>query len=286
MGDQYSETTALQSLQSEQDLLFPRDNMINTLLEVKPVYTAILTFGEKAGDLQLEVSWHPVDDGGQVILEQASKRWSRLDRGATTASSLVDINLLNLESGTAWQFDMTASQVVEENRLPPELQRLTDTIRIDDFAAQQQRTDKPFVRWNTNASVKQLQQRTTYQFGIANSDFYMELSRFQDRVFAPRSRMAGDADCQVYEPRWSLEVFHNTWDKLLARNEHITVGQAADWEDDVKTWFPEDDIPGDFEQVKGEKGFEQLVAKLALIEKVVFSAESEMFESFGGMEIG
>lgn len=260
--------------------------MINTLSEVKPIYTAIFTLADKAGDLQLEVSWHSVDDGDRGTLERLLTRWTRLDRGATSASSLVDINLLNLKTGTAWQFDLTASQIVEIDRLSPELQRFTDTIQIDEKAAKQQRADKPFVRWSPNASVKQLQQRTTYQFGIANSDFYLELSRFQDRIFTQKSRMPGDSECQVYEQRWGLEVYHNTWDKHLAMNEHIAVGQMADWDDDVKTWFPEDDVPGDFAQVKGEKGFEQLVAKLGVIEKVVFRPESEVFESFGGMEIG
>ncbi|KAM0723284.1 hypothetical protein Q7P37_001485 [Cladosporium fusiforme] len=286
LGDQYSETTALQTLQSKEDLLFPRDSTVKMLLDVKPTYTAIITFADKAGDLQLEVSWHPVNDGGRVALERLPKRWTRLDRGATSASSLVDINLLNLRKGAAWQFDMTASQIVEDSRLSPELQRLADTIRINDKIAQQQNTEKPFVQFNPNPYVKSLQQRTTYQFGIANSDFYLELSRFQDFVFARKSRKPGDTDCQVYEVRWSLEVYHNTWDRLLTRNAHIAVGQMADWDDDVETWFPEDDVPGDFEQVKGESGFEQLVAKLGLIEKAVFRSESEMFESFGGMEVG
>jgi hypothetical protein len=51
----------------------------------------------------------------------------------------------------------------------------------------------------------------------------------------------------------------------------------------VKTWFPEDDVMEDFAQVKGEAGFEQLVAKLDQVEKLVLRSESEMF---GGMEIG
>ena len=57
----------------------------------------------------------------------------------------------------------------------------------------------------------------------------------------------------------------------------------ADWDDDIKTWFPEDDDMEDLAQVKGEAGFEQLVAKLDQVEKLVLRSESEMF---GGMEIG
>jgi hypothetical protein len=57
----------------------------------------------------------------------------------------------------------------------------------------------------------------------------------------------------------------------------------VDWDDSVKTWFEEDDDMGDLGQVKGERGFEQLVEKLDLVEKLVLRSESEMF---GGMEVG
>jgi hypothetical protein len=73
------------------------------------------------------------------------------------------------------------------------------------------------------------------------------------------------------------------WDTLLTRNEHLAVGARVDWDDGVKTWFPEDDDTDNFAQVKGEAGFEQLVAKLDQVEKLVLRSESEMF---GGLEIG
>jgi hypothetical protein len=57
----------------------------------------------------------------------------------------------------------------------------------------------------------------------------------------------------------------------------------VDWDDSVKTWFEEDDDMGDLGQVKGERGFEQLVEKLDLVEKLILRSESEMF---GGMEVG
>jgi hypothetical protein len=87
----------------------------------------------------------------------------------------------------------------------------------------------------------------------------------------------------VYEPRWGLEVYHSMWDTLLTRNEHLAIGDMVDWDDGVKTWFEEDDDMGDLGQVKGERGFEQLVEKLDSVEKLILRSESEMF---GGMEVG
>jgi hypothetical protein len=73
------------------------------------------------------------------------------------------------------------------------------------------------------------------------------------------------------------------WDTLLTRNEHLAVGAMVDWDDDVKTWFPEDDDITDLGQVKGDTGFEQLVTKLGQVEKLVLRSDNEMF---GGMEVG
>lgn len=281
-----SETEALRTLQSADDFFFPCDNSVSTLAQIKPIYTAIFIIADKAGDMRLEMSWHEVQDGKKRILERVSTRWSRLDRGMDSASPLVDISLLNLGNRTAWQFDLLATQVVEYCRLAQEHRHFIESIRVDGENRYKKRPDKPFVKWSPYAHVKMLQQRVSYQFGLMNSDFTLELSRFQDRVYTQKSRLPGNADCQTYEQRWCLEVYHNNWDTMLTRNEHLAVGEMADWDEGVKTWFPEDDEPGDFSQVKGERGFEQLVAKLGLIEKLVVKTEDEGSKSFAGMDVG
>jgi hypothetical protein len=234
----------------------------------------------------LEISWKErADNSGssQAEFDELSRTWTRLDRGTTSQSSLVDISLLNLKNSSAWHFELSASNAVDTNRLAPDHYNMGESIRANIQIARQQRTDMPFVRWSHYAHVKMLQQRTSYLFALKNSTYTLELTRFQDRAFSYQTHSLGEPNCEVYEPRWSLEVYHSMWDTLLTRNEHLDVGAMADWDDGVKTWFPEDDDMEDFAQVKGEAGFEQLVAKLGQVEKLVLRSESEMF---GGMEIG
>lgn len=250
---------------------------------MKPIHTAVFTFADKSGDLRLEISWHEVEDNpdsNRSELVELSRTWTRLDRSAASPSSLLDISLLNLAKSSAWAFDLSASQAVETSRLAPEFELMADSIRLDAAVARAQRSDKKFVRWNPYAPVKTLQQRTSYLFALKNSNYTLELTRFQDRVFPGKP---GGVEAEVYEPRWSLEAYHSVWDTLFARNENLPIGEMVDWDDGVKTWFPEDDDMDDLGQVKGETGFGQLVEKLGQVEKLVLGQESERF---GGMEVG
>jgi hypothetical protein len=260
--------------------------MEHTLSDVKPIYTAFFTFADRAGDLCLEVSWHEVEDSpgsNKLELVELSRQWTRLDRGSSSQSSLVDISLLNLHKKSAWHFELSASHAVENNRLDSKYHAIANSVRADIHIARQQRTDRPFARCNPYVPVKTLQQRTSYLFALKNSNYTLELTRFQDRFYTHNSNSSREPDCQVYEPRWSLEVYHSMWDTLFTRNEHLAIGAMVDWDDSVKTWFEEDDDMGDLGQVKGERGFEQLVEKLDLVEKLILRSESEMF---GGMEVG
>lgn len=229
------------------------------------------------------MSWHDVNDNPdspRSELVELSRTWTRLNRSLTTSSSLLDISLLNLSKSSAWNFSLSASLAIDSKRLAPEFDDIANSIRLDASLARAQRSDKKFVRWNPYAPVKTLQQRTSYAFALKNSNYTLELTRFQDRVFSGK---AGGVESEVYESRWGLEVYHSVWETLLASNEHLPVGEMADWDDDVKTWFPEDDDMGDLGQVKGESGFGQLVEKLGAVEKLVLG---EDVETFGGMEVG
>ena len=160
--------------------------MDDTLEQVKPIYTAVFVVADKAGDVCFEISWQEKSDSSGEF-EELSRNWTRLDRGATSQSSLVGISLLNLKNSSAWHFELSASNPVDNKRLSPECYNLNDSIRFDIRIARQQRTDKPFVRWSQYAPVKMLQQRTSYLFALKNSSYTLELTRFQDRVFTHRT---------------------------------------------------------------------------------------------------
>lgn len=65
-------------------------------------------------------------------------------------------------------------------------------------------------------------------------------------------------------------MYHNLWDTMFSKNEHLAVGAMVDWDNEVQTWFPEFDTAA-FDQKKGNKGFEQLIMKLGEIGGLIAS---------------
>lgn len=273
--------------------------MTTDLKDVRPIYTAIFTFEDPGGHYRLSVEWHQTQDAyvgnGSINLDEASKKWTRLDRDMSTPASLLDVSLCDLNKSSAWQFDILAShQVVDETKLPTPLVNFARNLKIDRNAALKSDNSDLFVRFNSYTSLVSIQQRISYQYFIANSDFTLELSRFQDRTYPPRaiSPFTTTSANQpiVYEPRWGLNVFREHWDTMLAKNERLGIGEHADWEGDVATWFPVDVGPGSakVDEENANQGWHQLMEKLGRIERLVASAKAEGEEEdlVGGMTVG
>lgn len=160
--------------------------MTHNLSDVKPVYTAVFTIPDKAGDLRLSKTWHEVDeygDGQNSTLEELSRSWIRSDREASGPSLLYDVGLCNLqEEGSHWHFGLTAAQAVEDSRLPDNLKDFANHLGIDAHKARKDNGNS-WVRIRRDGPVKKLQQRTSYRYGLMNSDYTLELTHFQDRIF-------------------------------------------------------------------------------------------------------
>lgn len=179
------ERSALRAVQAAETLLVPQSGMVHSLSDVKPVYTAIFTIADKGGDLRLSKTWHEVDeygDGQNTTLEELSRSWIRVDRESTEPSLLYDVGLCNLQDGGShWHFGLTAAQSVEDSRLPDNLKDFANHIDIDAKVARKDKGDS-WVRIRRDGPVKKIQQRTSYRYGLMNSDYTLELTHFQDRI--------------------------------------------------------------------------------------------------------
>ena len=266
----------------------PSEAMIHDLKDIKPVYGATLTFEDPAGYYRFEVEWQQEIDyeTGAAHYEQTCKKWARLGHDSTTPSSILDISLSDLNTSLAWQCDILACpQVIEEWKLPEQLRKISDTINVDPKLAAKQDGFQAFARFMTLPSLCAVQQRRSYRFQIAASDFTLELNQFQDRMREPGT----DKAISTYQPRWGLSLYRGEWDVMLTKNERLPIGEQADWQHDVTTWFPADIGRGSeaVDENNPDQGWWQLMQKFERIDGLVMEAKALVDKSeedlLGGM---
>lgn len=277
------EDGALAALQHSEGLLFPLEATAGNLKDVQPVHSAVFTLTDNAGDLRLTVRWHENDNGepNSSELQQDPPTWSRLERDTGEASSLVDVSLADLYTGTAWRFGLYATQAIDTPRLPKQYIEFARSVKIDAAVARRPASGKMFVRYSPyTVGLKSVQQRTTYRYGISSAisptDYTLELTCFQYCKYT-------SGGLTVYEPRWGLSVYRATWDTMFAQNERLPIGEGTTWEHDVDTWFRDDNAARSGIEKTGA-GFVQLMEKLQRIATVVRGENLEQL--MGGMTVG
>ena len=304
LGNKATEQAALQILQEWNDLITPQDATTEHLVVVQPMYSIVFTFEDSAGDLRLTVTWKLMQDADSKdeAFEGVSKKWARLERAAEDAnpktgieqydpnagmSSLLDVALTDLNTGMAWQFDVNAAQAVDKSRLSESYVEFEHSIKVNNEAVRKRSAEKLFVFYRpSGVRVKSIQQNVSYRYYLSQTDYNLELTRFQNRVFPPRTAETmsfSSTAPTVFEPRWSLSVYRTEWDQTLSENEHLPIGQKANWADDVDTWFPED--AGSEDAQRNGLGFAQLMTKLKKVAKLMREA-NEGDNLVGGMKVG
>jgi len=270
---------ALSVLQQCKEHLSPLGIAADELADTAPIYTAIFTFADEAGDIRLTVSWEAMQDSesDRHFFNQLSRKWTRLDRDTKSASSLLDISLSDLSSSSAWAFSIKAALALDEKRVPLALQHFADSLRIDPTAASKRTADSTFVLFNAyapNTKLRHLQQRVQYRYCVQGWDYNLELYHFQDRSYPERStnllQPSSVGAVKVYEARWALDVYGAQWDQMLAFNENLKVGDVAEWEASGESFFPKGyNCSAD----KEPEIFNEFMDKLNEISNVVMSAK-------------
>lgn len=196
----------------------------------------------------------------------------------------------------AWQFDLQSSQPIDESKLPKDLVDFGQSIKIDPKAALQQAagggSNTSFIVYRPHAKLKRMRQCLSYCYHIRAksgfvTDYTLDLTRFQDRSFPEKTASSFIAPSQptIYEARWSVSVSCTEWGTKFAKNENLKVGEVADWEDDVETWFPRDLDKDDEEPRK--TGFDHLMKNLKRIGKLVREMkQDDLLGGVDGMTVG
>lgn len=249
--------------------------MDDDLKDVQPTFAAFFQFEDRNGDLCLLKSWHLDEDaqGNANQLVEEKDRWSRLDRDTGKANHLVDMALTDLHTGNAWQFDVTATRAVDEDKIDEVYTNFAKRVKMDPGLALKFGTDASdlcFVRWAQVIPLKTMRQEVHYRYNIRKTDYVLDLVRFQNKDFPAGQSSVRHLEPKTFESCWGLSVSRADWSTMFSKNERLPIGTPADWQDDMETWFPQ----FGYNTADGTDGFLQLVDKLEQIEKL-FQAKPE-----------
>lgn len=250
---------------------------VKNLEDIKPSYIATLTVGNDAGDIQLSKTWE--ENGGDY--DCASTRWSRLEKGSPTSNSLLAVSLVDPADGLAWQVEITATQTMEEARVPTSLRHLSDWYWK--FNAQKAASEDPRAIWvdftHPVNDKKSLLLRTEWRYGIPNSDYSVLVAKVKNVTYRQRdlTRTGMEQSMEIEESRWGVSVVHRKWEALFDEHANLAIGAGARWRPDLPTWFPADSVPGQEEEPKNSAtGVESFVEKLMMIKSIARGDAEEL----------
>ncbi|KAF2717558.1 hypothetical protein K431DRAFT_232831 [Polychaeton citri CBS 116435] len=278
IGDRMIESRLLSTIKEAGHILLPEDHRIDKLEDVQPTYAATFTFQERSSYLRLMVEWRKAVEPGRETdtMERILTKWIKFNK---EDDALLDVSLVNVQGGLAWQFDLIGAQSIDEANLPRELIEFSQKLDVIPDVAHTANTYALFVQFPHTSLLQSLQQRIVYRYDLKPivTGYTLEVSRLQDHVVPQTSHgsaFVGKSPSIIYEARWAVSLYRNDWDSMFSSNESLPVGARANWPDDFGIWFPDE----------GQKrGFHVLMGKLRVVQSLTEHATEDLLT---GMSIG
>ncbi|KAF2084435.1 hypothetical protein K490DRAFT_59583 [Saccharata proteae CBS 121410] len=235
LGDKILEEQVLQRCFKAKGLLFPQIAGISSLADIQPVYTASFVIDNPNGKGDLFMDATLSDYEGVSTVE--NRRWWRLENNCDEMTQLLDANLVNVSHGTAWHFGLESGNPVDEAALSLDYRVFGHSLKLDLDAAKDM-TKSEFVIYQDDGvlqiPVKEVLQRRCWRFNTKAGEWVLEVARVNKTVLRP-----GEEPLH-WEPRWTVNFWHNDWDQHLMQNARLEIGMKARWAtgNPVNTLFP------------------------------------------------
>jgi hypothetical protein len=135
---------------------------------------------------------------------------------------------LTLPRSRGWQFSLESLLHVPSKMVPPILKGFAEQVKMK--SRYKVPSTEHFADWEATPTVKRhlLTHRldSIYRFAIKDTCYKVELTA----MWYPAQKL----------PVWGLAVRHIEWETHLAELESLPIGQRAEWEDTMATFFPKD----------------------------------------------
>lgn len=180
--------------------------------------------------IMVQIDW-VVDELGKY--EKSTAVYYKL-KGARPIEHM-DLKLLELSVGKAWQFSLLSMANMDRRVVPPVIDDFARRVQVDKSFDHRDtlrpvRIDNGLFGRNSKLQLQFSRLERVYQFGIKKTDYQVELYS----MWYPGERA----------PCWGLNVTHQAWVDHLAELESLGLGEEASWgEDAVPVFFPDDGRP-------------------------------------------
>lgn len=238
------------------DLFMPADTLSARVSQMKPRHRGTFVIKATNAVYQYDVLFESFDQGDLRLL---SAMWSKLAEDGDTVR-LIDTCLIDLaryqvksacdkvpreltsqsSDSSAWSVELNACSLIDEVK-HKDLEIFARSVSLDPKISGLVYTDnaESLLTWRAvpGLQVLSVTQTSTWQLrlsrDLASSPYLCDVSCF--RTFHPQGPTT-----KLNKPRreWSLEVYHPTWDLVLAANAKLRIGQKVDKPPTVDDFFP------------------------------------------------
>lgn len=144
--------------------------------------------------------------------------------------------VLTMISGPSWKLRASTENHINPARITPKMVQFVESIKLnkEPNTTIELTGDKVF-RWDKNPGcmlVRAFQQKTALRFRLVkNMEYILEISRYD------MYQSQGD-ETKITQTNWGATLWNTEWDATLMANGSLGIGEAADWDPELRTFFP------------------------------------------------
>ncbi|EEH41487.2 hypothetical protein PAAG_03050 [Paracoccidioides lutzii Pb01] len=234
------------------DILTPFDPQVELLEDNKPFYAVNIEFEDvNEALLRLEAEFRE-SRFSPDIFEVSQRRWVKPhgDYGLGDKRPPLQIGVVDFEKSD-WQLEIKALDFQELSTIEKSLKSFAHSVQFKSGptdglrgAAKQRVTFSDFI------SVSKVTEKSALRYCLKGSRYIFELARYDTYHPAVHSGPIYTSSNyrnqmnQTAETTWGASIFHDEWDNMLGKIGSFRIGEAADWNASLITFFPYvDDVP-------------------------------------------
>ena len=257
--------TIMRKVHGANGLFEPLDHSTFELEDVVPSFGACFTFEESDGrNYRLDVGFGP-DSLDARMHAKTHSIWTKADRRDN--STVLGVYNIQIDGGSSWMLHILNENTMDKSRITPRMEEFANSVALRKSPPGPLKpTGRKIFQWKKGfpgAMVpRSFEQKTSYKYRLKhNTEYIFEIARY-DVYGDPK-----DENTPV-NTSWAATLYNREWDATLASNSELGIGQSADWNPRLATFFPA-------HGASVEKGLDPGVIEfLSIVEMVTAFADS------------